>query len=309
MADKQYCSYCGKELSKLQIRRRNKCCCRACGAKLYQLNMTDEQRLLHSKKVSEATKAAMARPEVKEHHRQSMIEWANRVCTTEAYKANMSKILKKTYESQELRQKISNAVKSSLAKPEVKEKLSNSLKKAYENPELHKKISERTKQALANPEIKERQIAGLKKAYTLNKKEIIAKIAATKKANGTSKDSSEELDGFRLLQSIFPDTIHHYTSDVYPFDCDYYVPSKDLYIEGHFGWYHNGRPFIGNEQDLKDLIWLKEKAKTSGNYANKIYQWTDLDVRKRQTVEKNSLNYKEVYSLEELKFTFNIKEN
>ena len=128
--------------------------------------------------------------------------------------------------------------------------------------------------------------------------------------------SYEESKGLDLLKQIYPDTIHHYISDKYPFECDYYVPSLDMYIEGHYGWCHGPKqchePFDSfDEKHIKALNDLQEKAKTSNYYQNAIYQWTDLDVRKRQCAIDNKLNWKAFYYLEELEKwlkVFNIKE-
>ena len=82
----------------------------------------------------------------------------------------------------------------------------------------------------------------------------------------------------------------------YPFKCDFYIKSEDLFIEIHAGWRHGDIPFNCNDNDCiqKLNIW-KEKAKTSDSYKNAIYTWTDLDVRKVEIAKRNNLNFVRLY--------------
>ena len=92
------------------------------------------------------------------------------------------------------------------------------------------------------------------------------------------------------------DVIRQYRDDRYPFDCDFYIPSEDLFIEINKHWTHGGKPF--DELDLNDISKLEdwqERAKTSRFYKNAIYVWTNLDVRKQKCAKENNLNYKVIY--------------
>lgn len=137
----------------------------------------------------------------------------------------------------------------------------------------------------------------------------IHKVYLTKKKNGTFNTSKPENKCFELLKQKYPDTIHGYKSDKYPFNCDLYVPSLDLYIECHFCQYHNYRPFdINNKEHLKELEVLKLKSKEKHKTNNKknqydtiIYVWTNLDIRKLKTFKENNLNFKIFYTEEEFK--------
>ena len=81
--------------------------------------------------------------------------------------------------------------------------------------------------------------------------------------------------------------------------CDVYVEELELYIEFHFGFYHNSEPFNPeNPAHLKEAEYLK---KTYGNdrrsrYAHRLYTWTDLDVRKRQYALEHEMNWFAFYS-------------
>lgn len=82
----------------------------------------------------------------------------------------------------------------------------------------------------------------------------------------------------------------------YPFKCDFYIKPQDLFIQLNGTWVHGKKPFDLNDQEcLKTLQFWKEKAKTSKYYQFAIYNWTDLDVRKLQTLRKNKLNFLFVY--------------
>ena len=88
----------------------------------------------------------------------------------------------------------------------------------------------------------------------------------------------------------------YFDKEQYPFRCDFYIKSEDLFIEVHGNWTHGGRPF--DPQDIecqKQLAEWEEKAKTSNYYKNAIYTWTDLDVRKVETAKQNNLNFEVIY--------------
>ena len=130
-----------------------------------------------------------------------------------------------------------------------------------------------------------------------------------KKNKSFNKSKSEDL-AFELLKKKYPDIIHHYKDlKKYPFICDFYIPSLDLFIECQFGMYHNKRPYIGDSNDLNEIELLKEKSKNrkkiSGKdktrYDSVIYTWSILDPKKRKIAKQNKLNFIEFWNIEELK--------
>jgi endogenous inhibitor of DNA gyrase (YacG/DUF329 family) len=144
---------------------------------------------------------------------------------------------------------------------------------------------------LKHPDIKEK---------IKNKKdEIKLKEYNTKKKNNSFNKSNLEDDSYILLKEKYPDTVRQYRSDKYPFNCDFYIPSLDLYIECNYHWTHGNKPFEGTEEDnIKLEQW---KLKNTKYYNNAIYTWTDLDIRKRNIAKENKLNYKEFFSILKLK--------
>lgn len=128
--------------------------------------------------------------------------------------------------------------------------------------------------------------------------DIRKKCSNTMRSNHTFNTSKPEEDYYEeLLQQYNRDeVIRQYSDDRYPFDCDFYIPSKDLFIELNKHWTHGGHSF--NCKDLNDISKLQqwqERAKTSKYYENAIYVWTILDVKKLEFATKNNLNYITIY--------------
>ena len=126
------------------------------------------------------------------------------------------------------------------------------------------------------------------------------KETETKRKNGTFTTSIPENEIFNLLKETFPNTIRQYRSEKYPFNCDFYIPEKDLYIEFNGTWTHGKHAFdSSNEEDLQ--IVEKWKAKNKPFYNTAIYVWTDLDSRKREIAKQNGLNFIEFWNIDEVK--------
>ena len=130
----------------------------------------------------------------------------------------------------------------------------------------------------------------------------------TSKRNGTLNTSKEENIIFKLLKVKFPDTICHYKDKKrYPFVCDFYIPSLDLFIEYQGSMFHNKRPYLGTEEDLKEVEDIKQKSekrkqitgKQKTRYDSLIETWTVRDTLKRETAKKNELNYLEFFTFDE----------
>lgn len=121
-------------------------------------------------------------------------------------------------------------------------------------------------------------------------KEAQQKSYNTKKKNHTFTSSRPEKELEIELRTIFPNLKTQYKSEVYPFDCDFYIPSLDLYVEYNGTWTHGGHFFNeNNKDDLKTLeLW---KNKNTKYYRNAIETWTKRDVLKLNTAIKNNLNY------------------
>lgn len=86
----------------------------------------------------------------------------------------------------------------------------------------------------------------------------------------------------------------YFDKDRYPFKCDFYIKSEDKFIELHHYYMHGPHPFDeNNPEDIKALDLLKQIDKSWAK--SYIYTWTDLDVRKLKTAQKNNLNFEAIY--------------
>lgn len=123
-----------------------------------------------------------------------------------------------------------------------------------------------------------------------------------KRKSGEENRSKFEIESRKLLNETFEHVEEQFMSDVYPFHCDFYIKSIDLYIEINGMWVHGGHPFDkNNPEDIKLLNKWKEKANTSTYYRRAIKIWTESDVNKREVAKKNNLNFIEFWNLKELK--------
>lgn len=138
----------------------------------------------------------------------------------------------------------------------------------------------------------------------------------TLRKNNTWRSSKAEIYIYNELIKYFKDVKKQYSSDLYPFACDFYIPSIDTYIEYNGSDLHNHRPYTNSEDDLKEVSLLIEKSnkikqktkKPKTRYDQRIYVWTDLDVRKRNIAKQNNLNFIEFWDIESFnKFIENYK--
>ena len=124
---------------------------------------------------------------------------------------------------------------------------------------------------------------------------IQKKIYQTKKKNNSFSSSLIEKQFEAYLKENNINYITQYKSDVYPFNCDFYFPDNDLYLEINAHWTHGRHPFDSTNKD--DLLVLEQwKKKNTEFYDNAINTWTVRDVLKRETAKKNNLNYLEIFS-------------
>ena len=122
----------------------------------------------------------------------------------------------------------------------------------------------------------------------------------TKKKNNSFKKygTVPEKIVFNYLSTIYDkdDIIEQYRDKRYPFNCDFYIKSKDLFIEVNYFWHHGPHSFNpNNEEDIKLLEEWKSKATDTNQYAEAINTWTIRDVNKQNIAKENNLNYKTIY--------------
>ena len=122
----------------------------------------------------------------------------------------------------------------------------------------------------------------------------------TKKANGTMNSSQPEELMYKELCNMYGEdnVIHSYSTDSrYPFNCDFYIKSEDLFIELNYTWEHGGHPFDeNNEKDWETLYnWQLKASEGKNRYSWAIKVWTERDPLKLATFRKNHLNFQIIY--------------
>lgn len=147
--------------------------------------------------------------------------------------------------------------------------------------------------------------------------EIQEKIYNTKKQNSSFYISKQEEKCYKLLLTKFKqeDILRQYKSELYPFNCDFYIKSLDLYIEYNGSWTHGHDmhnkclgSYDSNNKEHQELLelWkskaeeLNFKGKKKRYFKTAIYTWTVLDVKKLETFKKNNLNYKIFWNIKEV---------
>ena len=108
--------------------------------------------------------------------------------------------------------------------------------------------------------------------------------------NGSFHNSKPESIILNFLRENYPDVINQYKDERYPFKCDYYIPSKDLFIEYNGYWTHGGHFFDEtNPEDVNQLkMWENSDKK---QYKNARQTWTVRDINKLKKAKENKLNF------------------
>lgn len=128
---------------------------------------------------------------------------------------------------------------------------------------------------------------------------ILQKNFDSKKKHNSYKQSKPEELLYEYLCNRYgtDDILRQYKSDLYPYNCDFYIKSLDLYIELQGYWSHGYHPFNSNDKNdierLNKLISRKDKF----GYAHAIDVWTVRDVNKRNIAKQNNLNYLEIFAI------------
>ena len=86
----------------------------------------------------------------------------------------------------------------------------------------------------------------------------------------------------------------HRKNKKYPFACDFYFPSNDLYLEIQGHWTHGKHPFNPENGEDQSIVesW---KNKNTKYYNSAIDVWTVRDIKKREYAKKNNLNFHELF--------------
>ena len=127
----------------------------------------------------------------------------------------------------------------------------------------------------------------------------------TMRKRGTFNTSKPEEESYELIKKVYPDVIRQYKCERYPWCCDFYIPSKDLFIECNYHWTHGGHPY--NENNTLDVELLNKWKESTKYYNNAATTWSVYDVNKRKLASINKINYIEFWNINELKDWLNGK--
>lgn len=211
---------------------------------------------------------------------------------TQEQKYNARSKWTKIYNDKELKEKIQEFyVNQGLSANEVKSLLGISRAK------LHNLTKE-----LGYKRPAEVMLANMQK--TCSEKYGLSFNCQSNKCREEQHKSKQEDEAYHLLVEKYGyiDVFRQHRTTEYPFPCDFYIKSLNLYIEFNPGPRHNGRPFNENRgEDIKELEFLKKKAEeVSDWYEGIIRTWSIRDPLKRKTARENNLNWIEFFSLKDL---------
>lgn len=194
--------------------------------------------------------------------------------------------------SKETKKKLSIVHKKICSDKEYLKLMSDRSKRLWEDDKYRNKVAVGLKKAIEKESTKKKKSEASKKNW--KDKNYIEKRFKTMKMNGSFNTSSIEMKLKEYFDSIGLSYIYQYRSDKYPFNCDFYFPEKDLYVEIQGTWLHGGRPYIDDDECNSKLeIWRSKKTKF---YDNAIKTWTINDVKKRIVANDNKLNWIEIFS-------------
>ena len=234
-------------------------------------------------------------------------------------------------ENSEIYQKISQTcinkfgVDSPLKNKEVREKIKQTNIQKYGVDNLFKNdiIKEKIKQTniqkygvdnlfksnIIKEKIKQTNIQKYGVDNPLKNKEIWKKSQDNRQISSKSKLENNFLNYLKLKYEP-DDIITQYKSKEYPYYCDFYIKSINLYIEIQGHWTHNDHPFdINNLNDQQIMNIWRTKSLSDKYYKNALNTWTIKDVEKRNTAIQNNLNYLEIFGKTDLNKYIDIFEN
>ena len=127
--------------------------------------------------------------------------------------------------------------------------------------------------------------------------------------NHSFNTSKPEEELYLYIKEKFPSVKRQYKDKLrYPYNCDFYIPELDYFIELQGYYTHNTHPY--NPNSISDQVLVERYKERYGPKCQAITIWTIKDPEKRDCAKRNNLNFKEVWSLEEgKKFIDSLFEN
>ena len=127
--------------------------------------------------------------------------------------------------------------------------------------------------------------------------------------NHSFNTSKPEEELYLYIKEKFPSVKRQYKDKLrYPYNCDFYIPELDYFIELQGYYTHNTHPY--NPNSILDQVLVERYKDRYGPKCQAITIWTSKDPEKRECAKRNNLNFKEIWNLEEgKKFIDNLFEN
>ena len=138
-------------------------------------------------------------------------------------------------------------------------------------------------------EERDRQMS-LTHSYT-NTPQTIQKARDTKFKNNTYKKSIAEDKFYDKLLMFFEqdDIVRGYVDNRYPYNCDFYIKSKDLFIEYQGHYTHGYEPY--DETNIRHIEYLEDMQSRGIDMTT----WTTRDVTKLKTAKRNKIKLLLIY--------------
>ena len=154
------------------------------------------------------------------------------------------------------------------------------------NPDKLEERKAYFKEYNSNPEVR-RACSERSKLKIKEDPTIITRGIETKRKNGTFHVSLPEKEFYEILVTEYgeEDIVTQYKDERYPFCCDFYVKSLDLFIELNLHPTHGTHPF--DPECIEDILLLMELEKQNTQWSKNIINvWTVRDYNKIQTAIK-----------------------
>lgn len=118
------------------------------------------------------------------------------------------------------------------------------------------------------------------------------RITAAKHANNSFRTSAAEEALYVALVRHFGehDVLREHVDPRYPYRCDFFIPSRDLFVELNGMWTHGGHWF--DQTDLRDLQVIRNwQARNTAYCMAAVTEWCQRDKTKRDAAGAAELNY------------------
>lgn len=221
------------------------------------------------------------------------------------------------FASEEVKNKIkqTNLTKYGYENPnkniKIREKIENTClqRYGYKNPSSNKNIKQKRKEtclnefgyeySLQSPELRKKgEETSLKKygkRFYTQTQEYQDRANKTKKEKHTFNSSKIEKQFIEWLKCNNINFEYQHKDIRYPFNCDFYFPDYDVYLEIQGWWGHGKHPF-NSRSDYDKKILEKWKSNIKNSYKQAIETWTVKDPYKRKVAKKNCIELIEVFS-------------